>query len=124
MKRKSIITVLLFLLSFGLMEVHKLAPSSTEKVSLFINSDEKLQLQWYVKDTASMLTMIITLIAFCLAIEKSFIKSVIHVLMGFYMFDLLMYWYDFKQSEWLYTAAYTMVTTFLILLSKKWSSPK
>lgn len=117
---KNTIVVLLFLLSFGLMEVHRLVPASSHKLALFIASNEAQSLRWYVKDTCNMAITILILIAIRISLKPSFIKSIVNILLCFHLFDFCMYWYDFKQSEVFYIVAYFLVFLSVIFLICKW----
>ncbi len=117
---KNTVVVLLLLLSFGLMEVHRLVPASSHKVALFIASNESQSLRWYVKDCANMAITILILLAIRISLKPSFIKSIVKILLCFHLFDFCMYWYNFKQSEILYIIAYFLVFLSVIFSICKW----
>jgi hypothetical protein len=113
---------LLLLLSFGLMELHKLFNSFNEKVSLYINYSEenKQTLSWYVYDNCQMLTWVLVLTAILLAKKKNDVKKIVLIHIGYRVFDMAMYWWDFRQSSAMYIIAYTIITLIIIFDIGKW----
>lgn len=117
------ISKLLLLLSFGLMELHLLFRGYDEKVNMFVSStakDTQQTIGWYVYDNAQMLCWILVLLAILLAKDKHGIRKIIIIHITYRIFDIAMYWWDFRQSNTAYIIAYSIITTVILLDVKKW----
>jgi predicted membrane channel-forming protein YqfA (hemolysin III family) len=59
--------------------------------------------------------------AILISLKKSFIKSIIAIVLYFNLFGFCMYWYDYNRSEWLYGCAYLTVFFLVIKAIKQWN---
>lgn len=130
---KKIGYTLLLLLSFTLLELHHLVPAPakvmlpvfdgnklsvqfvsppTPKVSWFINSSEKQSIAWYVHDNGEMLVWVLVLLVVILVGNTYEIRRILIIHLIYRIFDIAMYWYDFRQSSTPYIVFYVLVSIY------------
>jgi len=117
---------LLLLLSFGLMELHNLFEGYDKKVLLFLSpsvgKESAQTIGWYVYDTGQMLSWVLVLLAILFANDKYGIKKIIAIHLGYRIFDIIMYWWDFRQNRTAYIVAYSIISLIILFEIKnlKW----
>lgn len=123
--RKSFIQLIVLILCLALGESYLLfhVPEIRER-GWFLASDEKQDIEWYVKDTSEAVIWIVFLFIWYLRETK---RSVIfsRYIMAFLVFrcaDLFMYWYNHRQAASGYIICYLILIFSLIYTSFKYET--